>query len=433
MNSENNKFNGWKILAVLWLLFFNMSLVMYGGSVLNAYMARSLEMARDSFGGGISLSYLIMGLSSPLVAVLVHKIDVRRVLVMGMLVQALGGLILGTMVRDAFGFAIGYGVIMGFGVSIGGILPMQTTVANWFERKRSLATAIFLSAGGMSGFLGSYLFSYLIDETALTWQSIWLGMMTFSVILSLLAYLVIRETPGELGQKPDGVQSKDDLKALQAGKTLHIFQTAEVWTLKKALFKPVFWYLNLGLLGMAVTYEVCAATGVIHLMDTGINNQLASFSVGLLSLSSVIGRLTAGFFADRIEPRYILAFGSTLIAVGTFLIVQPAAQFMILLYAMLTGFGHGLCFVCAFALLANYFGPRLLPSILGITMPFILTSSALGIYLTGRNQVNSGNYQQAFVIVALVAAGAAFFAFIAAPVGKGIQQIKAVSQPVSGE
>jgi MFS family permease len=415
--AKKNSFSGWGVLAVLWLLFMNFSLVVYGGSVLNAYMARGLNMPRDSFGAGVSLAYLIMGIAAPLTAFLINKAGSRLSLFIGMLFLALGSLCLGIFVKNALGFTIAYGLICGLGLSIGGLLPLQNVVANWFSRRRSLATAILLSSGGVGGLVASYLFNFLIEKIGMNWQNIWLLMAAFSTFLAFLALLFVRNYPSELGQHADGIDldglSHEQKQDFENGRRVH--QTRHEWTFKEAMSTPAAWFLLIGSLGMGISFEFCSAYGVIHLMDIGFANTTASLSVGTLAFFAIVGRLVTGFLGDRIELRWMMIGGSILICVGCLLVIAPASSGLITLYALFAGLGQGLVFVAIFAIMPNYFGVKATPGIFGVAMPLLSAATASAIYFGGVIRTNTGSYVIGFIVCAVISLVAALASISARP------------------
>jgi MFS family permease len=415
--AEKQRFSGWKVLAVLWFLFMNFSLVVYGGAVLNAYMARGLNMPRDSFGAGVSLAYLLMGIAAPLTAFLLNKVGSRLTLFLGMLLLGLGSLCLGLFVRNSLGFTISYGVICGLGLSIGGLLPLQNVVANWFSRRRSLATAILLSSGGVGGLLASYLFSFLIENIGMSWQNIWLLMAGFSTLLAFFALLFVRNHPSDLGQFIDGIDleklSHQQRQELKNGKKVH--QTQHEWTFKEAMSTPAAWLLLVGSMAMGVGFEFCSAYGVIHLMDIGFSNTVAALSVGALAFFAIVGRLVTGFLGDRIELRWIMIAGSFLIGVGCLLVIAPPTEGLVTLYAALTGLGQGLVFVAIFTVMPNYFGTKATPSIFGVGMPFLSAATAGMIYLGGVIRTNTSSYVTGFIACAIISLVATLACIAAKP------------------
>ena len=415
MNSQSEKnFYGWKLLLVLWLIYFNMCLILYGGNVINAYMATGLNMPRDAFGLGVGLITLLGGLGAPAAAWFVKKFGSRYVIFGGTLVTGLGSLGCALWVQDPAGFTFFYGVIIGSGLAFGGLLAIQTVVSSWFSRKRSLATALLLSAGGVSGLLSANLFSYLINDAGISWQQTWLIVSFSCFMFAFIALIFIRNKPGDLKQVPDGYSLTDNPSAVNPLGN-GTFKTSETWVLKQALRTRSFWFLTAGFFAMMFGYNLCIAHGVIHLMDIGVPNALAATTIGLVAITSLASRLLGGLLGDRIEPRYVFAAGLVLIAAGCFLVVNAHTPALIVIYSILIGGGMGLVYVNFFNLIANYFGSEMLPVILGAVMPFTSFGGASSAYLGGVFQVQFGSYFMIFILTAIFLMASALMMLFAVP------------------
>ncbi len=93
----------------------------------------------------------------------------------------------------------GGGVLAGIGVVIGGALPVQTSTMRWFVRRRALAFAIILSAGGIGGVFAPPLLNYAIASTG-DWRTGWwifAGLVGLSAVVA--AFLFARDQPSDLG------------------------------------------------------------------------------------------------------------------------------------------------------------------------------------------------------------------------------------------
>ena len=72
-------FYGWKLLFVFWLvLLVAAAFPLYGGGVMNAYMATDLRLERSVVGLPMSVYQFTFGLGAPLVGLLVERFGIRR-------------------------------------------------------------------------------------------------------------------------------------------------------------------------------------------------------------------------------------------------------------------------------------------------------------------------------------------------------------------
>jgi MFS family permease len=429
---KSKQFYGWKLLFVLWLVYFNMCLLMYGGNVINAYMAKSLNMPRDGFGLGVALCFLIMGGGAPLAAFLVKKIGSRLLIFGGTVIMGIGALGCGLWVKNTLHFTIFYGIIGGIGLALGGLLSLQTVVTHWFSRKRSMATALLISAGGVGGLLSAALFNYLIDRLGISWQQTWVIVAGSCFLFAVVSLIFVRNHPLDLGQEPDGGIDSKSSENLETSKKIKIHQTKDHWVLKETLRTRPFWFGVIAFFAMMFGFNLCTAHGVIHLMEIGVANSLASMSIGLLAISSLVGRLLGGVLGDRFEPRYVISAGLFLNFVGSILITRAFTAPAVVVYAVFVGGGMGLVYVCMFSFMANYYGVEILPEILGAMLPISSIGGALAAYLGGFFQAQFGNYLAIFGITVVILFVAAIMMFFASPPKK--QSAKpAVNVVIPGE
>ena len=69
---------------------------------------------------------------------------------------------MGWFVKNEWVFLLTFGVIAGVGVGFGTVVPVQTTVTQWFTEKRARAMAITLTASGFGGFIAAPLLTNVL-------------------------------------------------------------------------------------------------------------------------------------------------------------------------------------------------------------------------------------------------------------------------------
>src|SRR5271156_3555142 len=94
-----HRFYGWTLLAALWgVMFLNLGFPAYGPAVINAAMAKSVGLPRETLGNMFSVYMIMSGLPGPLVAMSVNRSGVRKTLVLGSVFIILGSLLMATVV-----------------------------------------------------------------------------------------------------------------------------------------------------------------------------------------------------------------------------------------------------------------------------------------------------------------------------------------------
>lgn len=392
---KNNRFYGWYLVAALWLIYFiNIGFPMYGGTVLNAYMIAELGISRTVLGLAFSLFSLTQGLPGPLISYMIARRGQRFTMTIGTVMIILSALIMAFGVHDALSFVLAFGVLGGIGVGFATVVPIQTTVTQWFDRQRSMALAITLTASGFGGFFAAPILTAVMNSWG-SWRASWLLIAAASAVALILVLTLVCNKPADKGQLPDGGSASENKNRTQSC----VYRTSETWTSKEALRSRAVWMIFLGALGFYVPYMMMVSHGLVHLLDMGVADSIASLSVGTITLASVAGRLLGGWAGEKAEPPLVLADSLLLMLAGSLFLFFGSGSFTTMAYAVCVGVGFGAAFVCIPNLLSNYFGVNAFAGIYGSLMPLLTVFSSLSPYLAGQIFDHSGSYTAAFIMI----------------------------------
>lgn len=394
-------FYGWKLLAAFWvILFINLAFPAYGSSVINAYMVSDLSLDRRTLGLMVSVYMMMSGLPGPLVAMFVNRFGVRATLVVGSGILMLGALGMATFVNTALEAVIVFGVVVGLGVLSGGALAAQTGTTFWFVRRRALAIALILSAGGVGGFIAARTLNWLIASFDGNWRAGWWLIAAMALVSVIVAAVFVKEKPADIGQLPDGGAFDGDGATKKKSSRVHI--TEEQWTFAEVLRSPALWLLLFGSLGMSAGFTQAMAHAVVHLQDLGNTIDVAAKSFSILVVSTLIGKLMLGIFGDRIDPRYLWAIAVGVFGIGLLVLIDASTTLKLYIYAVCLGFGFGGGLVCMMTVMSNYFGSHAYASVIGITLAVQTTIGASASYIAGDLYERQGSYTIAFFGTAML-------------------------------
>ncbi len=418
---SRTKFYGWTMVVVLWLVYFiNISFPYYGAGVINAYMAEALGMDRSTLGLGFTFILLCTGIPGPLVAYCVKKTGIRLTIALGSLILIGGSVLMAVAISKSWQYIVVFGIIIGLGCAFGGSIPIQTGITNWFMKRRAFAMSIVLTAAGIGGFIAAPILDRLIVVFSGNWRYAWLFVAGTCVLSGLLAIFFIKDKPADLGQVPDG-KSGNEKPALNDNpmhrkrKTDPVFRTMESWRVGDAMKTSAFWFIMLGAVVYTGPVVMFIAHSVIHLKDLGHAPPDAAMSLGLLTISSIAGRLLAGGLADRIEPRYVWSIALLLLTAGILVIVKASSLIEVYVYAVLMGTGYGCAYICWVTIISNYFGADSFASIMGIMMPITTAAASIAPFLTGLAYDMQKSYAIAFYVAAVMSLLGALVVFFAKP------------------
>jgi MFS family permease len=399
---QNRPFYGWKLLTALAaIVSINVGMTYVAAAVVNAPMARDLEMSRGTLGLGSTVFLLCLGLSAPLVARSVNALGSRATLCVGSLLIALGSILLASCVSRGWQFVLGYGLLLGAGCGFGGMAPAHSCATLWFEKRRAMALALVLVGAGLGGSIFAPLLTRLIAAANGNWRAGWLCLSAASLTAALMSVLFVKNRPQEVGQVADEYrQSVSEIIDDAPSERSQVYRTRDHWTLKEATRTPTFWLLTLAAVGESVPGTSAIAHAIPHLRDLGHSAAAAGAALGLFSTFSIFGSLTVGFLCDRVEPRVVWAVCIALIGAGMLVATRARADAVMYLFTGMLGFGSGAALTCWHATVGNYFGPSSFPSILCAQLPVSNTIAAASPFLVGIVYDVRGSYTPAFVSLA---------------------------------
>ncbi len=387
-------FYGWIIVAVA-------ALVIMGGAGTRAAPGALLLGIEADTGwsrGTIALAaaggLLLLGLGGPLSGVLIDRFGVRRV-VTGALALAAAGMGLSAAVTEVWQLVLVFGLMTGLG---GGLLAssLSAVIANrWFERRRGFVIGVL--GGSMSA--GQLVFFPLLTGIAVLagWRASALFLAGLLAIMVIPALLLLRETPGDVGERPLGATEATPTEPLRS----------EPGIMERALRSPEFWLL-------AGTFFVCGATSnglvgqhfIAHAVDRGFTAVAASGALAVMGAFNFIGTIASGWLTDRFDPRRLLLVYYALR--GLSLLYLPAIHdsLDVVAFSVLFGLDYIATVPPTVMLVAETFGRRNVGVVYGWVFAAHMLGAAIAAWAAGAVRDSAGDYAIAFIAAGWMAVGA---------------------------
>ena len=381
MESSNKKFFGPWIIASCFVTF----------GLSTGFPYYNIAFFFDYFRDGHSWPVELVTLGAPIAVlltiwigpVIVPKTSPRVLILIGTFLTFVSFQWFGRLGGSEYEYYAAWCVYMA-GYFLSGPIPHQIIISNWYKRRRGMAMGITYVGVAVIGALCNKLAPYL-TATLDTYTEALRALSFLMIIVWPLALFVIRDKPEDMGQLPDGAASEQELEA--ASPAAKPAKVEPVKTFRELAGSSAFWLL---LVGSAASIGSIAAVNFLMkfvyeeqgFTDQAARDQIWSDASFTYLLSSILGRLIAGWLADKLPRKYVMlaTYVVVAMAIPLLFLVTPEQSNMVYLFAIVFGFAMGADYMLIPLMAADQFGLRTL----GKAMSAILPSDTILQFWTPR-------------------------------------------------
>uniref|UniRef100_A0A8H7N4Z6 Major facilitator superfamily (MFS) profile domain-containing protein n=1 Tax=Bionectria ochroleuca TaxID=29856 RepID=A0A8H7N4Z6_BIOOC len=218
-------------------------------------------------------------------------------------------------VPELWQFLLAFGVACGFGTSLL-FCPSIAAVGHFFKARRSLATSISSTAGGLGGVIFPLMLSSLFDSIGYAWATRAVALICLCCGSIAVFTIESRLAPAK------NARAHPEFRIFR--RTDFVLITAGIFLFEFSLFIP---------LGFISSYALHHGFG----LDFSYN------LVPILNAASIAGRILPGYYADLVGPLNMNVFALILSVVACFGVWLPAGHTAagIIAFAVLFGFATG--------------------------------------------------------------------------------------------
>ena len=362
-------------------------------------IAAETGWTRAGISGAMTVGFVVMGVAGFGWGALSDRIGARPVVLLASLLLV-AGLVLASQASDLLSFQFAYGGLVG---ASGGAFfaPIMAATVGWFDKNRSLAVSLVSVGGGVAPMVVTPFASLLIE--AYGWRAAMLSIAIGALAMLIPTALLIRRRPalaepGPNGHDRQGAAAPD--RRFSAGAVLR---------------SPQF-------IVLAATFFLCCAAHsgpifhtVSYAMICGASALAAASIYSVEGLAGLVGRLVFGIAADRIGVRRVLVAGLALQAVGIFAYIYVNELTGFYALAALLGMAYGGVMPLYAVLARDYFGPRVMGTVLGAATMTSSIGMAFGPVGGGWLHDTFGTYHWLYVASAAAGLAAAAMALAFPP------------------
>jgi MFS family permease len=380
---------GWYIaLALAVTETISWGIIYYAINVFVVPMEAELGWTRAEIFGASSLTLLIAGLAAIFIGRWIDKHGARGLMTFGSTLASL--LIMAWAYVD--NLQLYYLIWFLLGITSAMVLydPAFTVVANWFDKRRTVALAIITFAAGLARTIFLPLSDFLMHLVGWREAIFLLGLLMLLVNVPLHAF-VLRRRPADLGLEPDGKQIETHPEAKP--------YALQGMSLRETMRGSAFWWLALTFAVYLFSSLAISSNFVAFLQDNGYDGTWAAALSGWIGIMQVAGRVIFAPLEARLSAKRVAALSLTIIVIAYLALIISQSYFAILLFVVLFGAGHGAMTLARPSIIANYYGTREYGKI-NSTMSFLTSfAGTAGPIVAGAMHDSFGNYQYLLYLV----------------------------------
>jgi sugar phosphate permease len=385
----------WIVFCAAAIVFLSAGTFFYGFGLLVEPLTTEFGWSRAAVSLGFSLRTQGGGVAAPLVGVMVDRVGVRRLTTIGIVIAAVGFLLL-SRVHSLMGFYVSI-LIIAAGMSATGGANAATIIAQWFRHYRGRALGLMTFGGGMGG-ISAIAFAWLISKYG--WRDALVAVAVAQIVICVPLALTMHNRPEDVGLSVDGIDENEESEA--ASRRRSIPTTGLELTGREALRTMLFWKvaLTFALSNFATTAIIVHQIPFL-VEQVGSSEAFAATSVTIMTAISLAGRLGFGLAADR-YPKALLAGAAMLCsALGLALFSTVHHEWQLIYVLPFFGIGFGAAVPLRAAIQAEYFGMRAYGTIQGMLFTASTIGAVFGPLIAGRLYDLTADYRPSFLMLAI--------------------------------
>ena len=334
----------WVVLGSTFLTLFTVFGVAYSFGEFFGPMADEFGTSRSAtafFFSITTFAYFGLGIVSGRIA---DRIGPRRVLIFGAVCMVTGLFLTAEVSSIQLGY-LTYGLGVGIGVACC-YVPMVAAVGGWFEQKRTMALGLAVAGIGLGTLVLVPLVEWVIEQNG--WRDAYRLLGAISAVLLAIAAFGAHRPPGSSATPlplRESIGGRIDFKLLYVSS----------FFLSAALFTPFVFLAD-------------------YIETTGTDGS-AAVLLGLIGMSSIVGRLGFGAIAAKIGTIALFRLSCTGLGLSFLLwIIADTNYVLLVVFALVLGVAYGGIIALSPAVVAELFGIVGMGGVLGA----LYTANGLG-------------------------------------------------------
>jgi MFS family permease len=331
------------------------------------------QWPREVFGFAMALQNLLWGVFQPIAGGFADRYGATRIIIAGAVIYAAGMILMAFSHTAALMYLSG-GLLVGLGIATASFSIVMAAFGRLVPpEKQSWAFGIATAAGSMGQFIFAPLAQAFI--IAYGWQS---ALIYIALVVLLIVPLAL----------PLSAPAANDVRRATGGSLISMRDA-----IQQAFGHTSYVLLVLGFFVCGFQLAFATIHLPAYLIEHGISEWLAAWSIALVGMFNIIGSYAAGIIGGKFQKRYSLSMIYLLRSiVVTLFIILPITAFSTVVFAAAMGLLWLSTVPLTMGLVAVMFGTRYMATLYGFVFLSHQIGSFFGVWLGGKFHDLYGTY-----------------------------------------
>lgn len=367
---------GWLVAAITFCTMLTMSAALGLPGAMMQPLAKEFGWSTEQISSALALRFALFGLMGPFAAVLMERYGLRAVICAGLSLVGLG-MALVTMATQLWQLFILWSLLLGLGTGMTALVLGAVVANRWFAARRGLVIGM-LSASSATGQLAFLpVAAWMIEHWG--WRSATVPVVVACIGLGILALLLVRNRPADIGLLPFGEKPAAPVVAVTAAASAAPaalnFRTPFA-VLREMSTNRTFWILFGTFFICGLSTNGLVQTHFISLCgDNGLSAVPAASVLAMMGAFDFVGTITSGWLSDRYDNRKLLFWYYGLRGLSLFWL--PHSEFTIYGLGLFAMF-YGLDWIATIPPTVKLAGAAFGPAKVGMAFGWIFAGHQLG-------------------------------------------------------
>ena len=300
--AARNLYYGWAVAGATFLVMLATAGAMGAPGVIMVPLEKEFGWSAADISSALALRILLFGLMAPFSAAFINRFGVRLVVTAAVALISLG--ILASLAMTKLWQLVAlWGIVVGVGTGLVALVLGATVATRWFVERRGLVVGMLTASTATGQLVFLPLLAKLTQDYG--WRTALAFVAAMLLVAGLIALLVLRDRPRDVGLPPYGARAIDpppaqvlSLGAMMANPLRVLYDVRASYTFW--ILFATFFICGLSTNGLIQTHWVSLCG------DYGVAPVAAASALAAIGAFDFVGTILSGWLSDRYDNRWLL-------------------------------------------------------------------------------------------------------------------------------